>query len=333
MEGGHYPVLWQAVLRLLDPRPGEVYLDMNLGRGGHLMKIAPHLGEEGLIVAIDADPSAVAWARENLLPKLPCPAHFVVAWSDEIDRVLSELQVGQADLVLFDLGVSSVQLRDPAKGFSFERPGPLLLTYRGEEAELTARDIVNHWGEGEIADLLYELGDERYARRIARLIVEARRSTPLKTTTDLAEICVRAYPPHARRGRIHPATRTFLALRLFLNRELERLERALPKAATQLREGGRLTAIGFMSKEVRLIRQFLRRHRAFSGEPLPDGGYLEITTPRAVRPSREEVRQNPPSRSAVLRAARKVFPGAEGPESSQKHPPEEERNKPERRRK
>jgi len=305
----HVPVLVDEVLAYLAPRPGAVIVDATVGEGGHAEALLRRIAPAGRLVGLDRDADAVRAAEERLRRfgrnAIVCQASFA-----ELADVLDGLGVGAVDGVLFDLGLSTRQLLDPARGFSFERAGPLDMRLDRAQAT-TAADLVNKLSEHELADLIYRYGEERASRRIARQILARR---PLRTTRDLARAveAARGGP----RGRIHPATRTFQALRIAVNRELEALERGLPQAIERLRPGGRLCVIAFHSLEDRIVKQTLAQYsRGCTCPPeLPEcrcGGrrLLRVLTKRPVTPTPEEVRRNPRARSARLRAAERLGTG------------------------
>ncbi|MBI2845556.1 MAG: 16S rRNA (cytosine(1402)-N(4))-methyltransferase RsmH [Chloroflexi bacterium] len=281
----HAPVLLGRVLEGLAIKHGGLYIDATLGAGGHsltVLQTAPRVK----ILGIDLDPQMLALARQNL-------AHFSdqVVFVEGNFRHLHSIAVGnglrQVDGVLFDLGLSSIQLHAAGRGFSFQEEGPLDMRFSPRQ-EKTAADLVNRLPEKELADLIWEYGQERHSRAIARAILSKR---PVKTTTQLAEIVARTL---RRRGKIHPATRTFQALRMAVNEELSALQEALPQAVDILASGGRLVVISFHSLEDRIVKIFMR------GEPR-----LEIITRKPIRPSSEEIESNPRSRSAKLRVAQR----------------------------
>lgn len=286
----HTPVLLSEVLRWLDPRPGGVYVDATVGTGGHAEAILERLGPGGLLIGLDRDPEACAFARTRLI-RFGDAVRIVQANFEELRAVLAALGIERVDGVLMDLGVSSLQLERPERGFSFHISGPLDMRM-DPSIPTTAADLINRLSEPELAALISRYGEERFARRIAREIVRRR---PLATTEELREAVARAVPRRAWPGRIHVATRTFQALRIAVNRELEALERALPQAADVLAPLGRLVVIAFHSLEDRIVKRFLR------SEPR-----LRVLTPKPVRPSPEEVRANPRARSARLRAAERL---------------------------
>ncbi|MEX1040930.1 MAG: 16S rRNA (cytosine(1402)-N(4))-methyltransferase RsmH [Pirellulaceae bacterium] len=289
----HVPVLPVEVVESLLPQPGKIFVDGTLGGGGHTRMLAERVGPDGLVISIDRDPVAIARAEETHqgLPIKLVQANFV-----EIPKILAALQIDVVDGVLLDLGLSSDQLADRERGFSFDSDGPLDLRFDPTDRK-TAADLVNHLPEKELADLIYQNGEERLSRRIARRICEARKDRGIQTSRELAEIVRGCYPSVAGRGkgRIHPATRTFQALRIAVNRELSSLERALAELPGLLKPGGRLAIISFHSLEDRPVKNAFREH------PL-----LKVVTRRPVIAGEVELAENPRSRSAKLRVAERV---------------------------
>ena len=292
----HVPVLPQEVIRWLDPRPGQVIVDGTLGGGGHTRLIAERLAPQGadaprspegsFVLALDRDPAALAAAEQSLagLPVKIAQANFC-----DLDQVLDELGIAAVDSVLLDLGLSSDQLADDSRGFSFDSSGELDLRFDPTEGEPAWR-LLARLKEKEIADLIYELGEERYSRRIARRIALARTDKPVRTAADLAALVRRSVPRSA--DRLDPATRTFQALRIAANRELESLDLALQRLPERLKPGGRLAIISFHSLEDRRVKE------AFRSDPR-----LENLTKKPITASAEELHTNPRSRSAKLRVA------------------------------
>jgi 16S rRNA (cytosine1402-N4)-methyltransferase len=268
-------------------------VDGTVGLGGHAAEILRRSAPDGRLLGLDRDPAALARAQEALTP-FGDRVRLVHARYSEMPALLP---VGTADGVLLDLGVSSLQLDDPARGFSFRGEGPLDMRMDPRD-ELTARDVVNEMGEEDLANVIYALGEERESRGIARAVVRARAKAPIATTTDLAEIVRRA--AHHRRPGFDPATRTFQALRIHVNRELEELEHSLLPIAQGLRPQGRLAVISFHSLEDRIVKQTFAR--------LKGAGY-RLVTKKAVQPGRAEVARNPRARSAKLRAIEKAREG------------------------
>lgn len=289
----HVPVLPAEVLHWLDPQPGKLLVDGTLGGGGHTRMMAERMGDEGCVISVDRDVIALQRAEETLagLPVKIAHANFV-----EIPKILDSLGIDKVDGILLDLGLSSDQLADDDRGFSFESEGPLDLRFDARDKK-TAADLVNHLQEKDLADLIYQNGEERLSRRIARKICHVRKETPFITAKQLADVICSCYPHTAGsgRGRIHPATRTFQALRIAVNRELSSLETALETLPNRLKPGGRLAIISFHSLEDRPVKQ------AFLDDPR-----LNRFTKKPVTAGDEEIAANPRSRTAKLRVAERV---------------------------
>jgi len=295
------PVMPREVLEWLDPRPGQVIVDGTLGGGGHTRLLAEQLASgrreppgtvvppDSFVLALDRDPAALVAAEKSLsgLPVKIAQANFC-----DLGDLLDELGIVAVDGVLLDLGLSSDQLADDTRGFSFDAAGELDLRFNVEEGEPAWR-LLARLKENEIADLIFQLGEERFSRRIAGRIVEARATRPVRTAGELAELVRRCVPRAA--DRIDPATRTFQALRIAVNRELESLELALKRIPDRLKPGGRLAIISFHSLEDRRVKE------AFRDDPR-----LENQTKKPIRASDEEQQANPRSRSAKLRVAKRV---------------------------
>jgi 16S rRNA (cytosine1402-N4)-methyltransferase len=286
----HVPVLPEEVLHWLDPQPGQVLVDGTLGGGGHTRLLAERVGGQGRVIALDRDPAALAAAEKSLagLPITLVESNFC-----DLPEVLSQLEIAAVDGVLLDLGLSSDQLADEERGFSFSSSGPLDLRFNPREGEPAWR-LVNKLREHNLANLIYEYGEDRYSRRIAKAIVDERHREPILTAARLAEVVRRAVPgsPRSRGEHIDPATRTFQALRIAVNEELKSLEIALRRMPDCLRSGGRLAIISFHSLEDRRVKE------AFRGDDR-----LEALTRKPVEASFAEMARNPRSRSAKLRVA------------------------------
>ena len=308
----HAPVLLRETLDLLAPRPGALVVDATLGPGGHAAALLERVGALGRVVGIDRDPATLRLARERLAAAAD---RLVTVHGDhrDLDALLAGLGIEQVDGVLADLGISSFQLDDPGRGFSFSADGPLDMRMDPTGGAPTAADLLARLPEREIATLLWTLGEERLSRRIARAIVARRTRAPLARTGELARLVEEVAGPRARADRIHPATRTFQALRIAVNGEIEGLDRFVRAAAARLRPGGRLAVISFHSLEDRAIKSALRAleprctcppglPRCGCGRP----GILRVLTPRPVRPSDAETAANPRARSARLRAAERI---------------------------
>jgi len=316
----HRPVMVAEVLHWLAPRPGALYVDATVGLGGHAAALLEATGGAASLIGLDQDPEALALARTRLAAvtarlERPGSVQLVQANFRDLRPALQDLGVGDArcDGVLLDLGVSSLQLERPERGFSFRMDGPLDM--RMDPALPTnAADLVNTLPERELARIFFEYGEERFGRRIARRIVEARQRQPLRTTRDLADLVRRAVPRPAE-ARLDPATRAFQALRIAVNRELEVLEPALRAACDALAPGGRLVVLAYHSLEDRIVKRTFEwlsgRCRCPPGLPTCQCGAerrLDILTRKPATPSAEETRANPRSRSAKLRAAERVAP-------------------------
>lgn len=287
----HRPVLLREALEFLNVRPDGTYIDATLGGGGHAEEILKRL-EGGRLLAIDRDPAALALARERLSAYRE---KLIVRQGNfgQIEVLHQATGLPPADGLLADLGLSSIELEDAARGFSFNLAGPLDMRM-GPDAATTADELVNYAAEKELADLIYKFSEERHSRRIARAIVKAR---PIRTTTELAQVVTRAIPSRAGLHQIHPATRTFMALRLAVNRELENLECFLSQALGVVAPEGRVVFLTFHSLEDRIVKNAFRGWK--------QEGRARVLTKHVVRPSEEEVRTNPRARSAKLRAAEK----------------------------
>ena len=304
----HTPVLLNEALHWLNPRRGGVYVDATVGGGGHAEAVLERITPGGRLIGIDRDEVAVEAAAARLA-RFGEAVVLVRENYAAIKEVLRTLGLDQVDGVLFDLGASSMQFADPTRGFSFQEGGPLDMRMDRRQP-VTAADLVNRLGERELADLIWRYGEERWSRRIARAIAGSR---PLHTTEELAEVVAGSIPRRQWPRGIHPATRTFQALRIAINDELLNLEKALPDAAEVLREAGRLCAMTFHSLEDRTIKHtFLRLSRGCTCPPGASactcGGkqWLRILTKKPVLPSPEEVQRNPRARSAKLRAAERI---------------------------
>jgi 16S rRNA (cytosine1402-N4)-methyltransferase len=307
-HGRHEPVLLREVIQALHIRPDGMYVDGTFGRGGHSRAILQQLGDGGSVLAMDRDPESEHVARQ--LAREDRRFHFTRGPFSMLDQLTGNGDItGRVNGVLLDLGVSSPQLDEAGRGFSFMREGPLDMRMDPDSGP-SAADWLNSADEKSIGRVLKDFGEERQARRIARAIVEARSQAPIDTTTRLATIVEDACPGY--QDDKHPATRTFQAIRIFINRELEELAAALPRALELLAVGGRLVVISFHSLEDRLVKRFLRQ-QARGDEFPPD---MPVTQDqlrprlrligRDVRASDEEVARNPRARSAVMRVGEKI---------------------------
>ncbi len=304
----HHPVLLEEVLEGLKIQPDGVYVDGTFGRGGHSHAILERLGRDGRLIAIDRDPQAVAMAEQTAARD----SRFKIERGTfaMLGQLAAKLELlGKVNGILLDLGVSSPQLDDARRGFSFLQDGPLDMRMDPESGRSAAQWLAEA-GEADIARVLWEYGEERFSRRIARAIVQQRAEHPLQTTQQLVALIEAAVP---RRDKFkHPATRSFQAIRIFINEELEEVAAVLPQAVDTLAPAGRLAVISFHSLEDRLVKRFIRRE--FQGEPLPRGLPVlpQVHQPRlrpvgkAIKAGAAEVALNPRARSAVLRIAERA---------------------------
>jgi 16S rRNA (cytosine1402-N4)-methyltransferase len=310
----HVPVLAGELIELLDPQPGAVAVDCTVGGGGHARLIAERIGSSGTLIGIDRDPTAQE-RFEELSREVSCATRFIRAsFADGLALLLDE-RLG-ADYVYFDLGTSAMQIDTWERGFSYAYDAPLDMRMDPEQ-ELTAGEIVAQWDQRRLARLLREFGEERFAAPIARAIVAERERAPIVTTLELVEVIKAAVPAPARFAGGHPAKRTFQAIRIAVNEELEQLDAALPLAWELLAPGGSLAAISFHSLEDRRVKQFLaaRTRGCICPPDLPVCGCGrqpegELAHRRAIAPSAGEIAVNPRASSAHLRVARKLGTGA-----------------------
>lgn len=297
----HVPVLALEILSWLRCRPGGIYLDCTVGQGGHAERVLDQIGPDGVLIGMDRDPSAIA-ATEVRLARFGTRLRLVCGNFAGLRRQVQSLGVSEVDGVIFDLGVSSAQLDRPERGFSFQTDGPLDMRM-DQAGGLTAAQLIRDLSEPELADLIDRYGEERFARRIARAIVRARVTHQIETTLQLASVIRSAVPSAYRHGRLHCATRTFQALRIAVNRELDVLEESIRAAAAVLAPGGRLCVISFHSLEDRIAKQTFK---ALSQGP---GARLSVLTKKPVVPLEAECRDNPRARSAKLRVAERPSMG------------------------
>jgi 16S rRNA (cytosine1402-N4)-methyltransferase len=297
----HIPVLLKEVIESLDLHAGEVVVDCNLNRGGHSLAILKKIGPSGTLVGIDLDRDALLEAQKNFQT---LPEHGRICLMNDnfrnFDKVMDDTGIQEVDKVLFDLGLSSEELDISGRGFTFQKDEPLLMTFHSHPGEetLTAGDILNLWSEETLADIIFFYGDERYARRIAKAIVSARKEKKIETTFDLVEIIRSAVPHSYTVGKTHFATKTFQAIRIATNDEMEALKAALTHAFSFLKKGGRISVITFHSLEDRMVKNFFRN--------LVQEGLGELLYKKPLAPQRDEVIENPRARSSKLRTLIKV---------------------------
>lgn len=302
-QKGHQPVLRDEVAWLLKCRPGGWYLDCTFGGGGHAALILELIGPEGHLIALDRDPEAIRRGEESFRDAV-AQGRLILRQADfrELRRIWVGLGEPPLEGILFDLGVSSFQLEDSGRGFSYQQEGPLDMRMDPRQG-VTAADLINNLPPQELALLIREYGEERWAARIARFIAEARTRRRIETTGQLVEVIKDAIPAAARRQGPHPAKRTFQALRIAVNQELQALETGLVQALEVVVPGGRVAAISFHSLEDRLVKEIFRAAstgRAYRGRTLPP---VRLVTARPLGPQPEEVAVNPRARSARLRVA------------------------------
>lgn len=284
----HKPVLLNKVIELLDPHPGEFFIDGTLGGGGHAVAILKKISPGGVLLGIDWDKNAIARFKERSGRIILVHGNYA-----DLTNILKEKNLGKADGLLLDLGMSSDQLEHSGRGFSFLKEEPLLMTY--SDSQKPVREIIRELTEKNLAEIIKTFGEEKFANRIARSIKYALRKKPIGTSRELAEIVERAVPKNYEKGRIHPATRTFQALRIYANREVENLEQILDALPVVLKPSGRIAVISFHSLEDRIVKNKFRE--------MAKKNILKIVTKKPVMPDAAEVAANPKSRTAKLRAA------------------------------
>ena len=294
---GHVPVLLGEVIEQLAPRPGKVILDGTAGGGGHAIALLDRLRPGGRLILLDRDKEAL----ERLMARIgrSVDVRYFHANFCDFDEALAQAGEERIDGVLLDLGISSLQLADPQRGFSFDQPGPLDMRLDRTD-RFTAEEIVNRWPAERMVDIFSRYGDQPFARRIAAAIVRARQNGPIRRTDELAEIVRSALPPAARHGRIHPATRVFQAIRIAVNQELQSLERFFDKVFDHLKPGGRVAVIAFHSGEDRIVKTRLREAAS--------AGRARLAVAKPITPTPAEVQANLRSRSARMRVAEAVAP-------------------------
>jgi 16S rRNA (cytosine1402-N4)-methyltransferase len=295
----HVSVLLQEIIEGLNIQKSDVYFDGTINGGGHSEAVAKLLGKEGMIVGTDLDANALAKARvrlEGVEPKVV----LIQSSFRNLDKVLDVSGAGRVDKILLDLGLSSNQFDESNRGFTFQKDEPLLMTFNNNpgEDDLTAWKIVNNWDEGNIAQIIESYGEERFAKRIARAIVETRAMGEIRTTNQLVEIIKNCLPKIVLHKKIHPATKTFQALRITVNDELGSLKEALEKGMEKLSSGGRFAIISFHSLEDRIVKVYFKK--------MAEEGRGKILTKRPIVATDDEISSNPRSRSAKLRIIEKI---------------------------
>lgn len=295
----HIPVLKDETIDGLAIKSGDIILDGTLGGGGHTAEIVKRFGDTVKIIGLDLDADALPRATKAL-GTMPHDTVFRVAGFQDLDVVLDSLNIPHVDCIMLDFGISSFQLEDAGRGFSFKKDEPLLMTMKRDprEGDITAYDIVNKWEETTLADIIYGFGEEKFARKIARAIVSARAIEPIETTFDLVDVIDGAVGGAYKRMKIHPATRTFQAIRIATNRELQNIEEGITKGFARLDKGGRMALITFHSLEDRIAKHAFIK---FKNEELG-----HIITKKPIVPSEKELEENPRARSAKLRIIEKI---------------------------
>ena len=296
----HIPVLLKEIIENLNINGSDIVLDGTINGGGHSEVFCKKLSKEGLLIGIDRDSNALKKARKKL-SVLDCNIFLWEGNFRDLDIAISESGVKNIDKSLFDLGLSSNQLESSGRGFSFLKCEPLIMTFNPnpKEEDITAMDIVNDWEENNISDIIYGYGEERFSRRIAKGIVEARKEKPIKTTTELVEIIEKSIPARYRVGRrIHCATKTFQALRTAVNDEIQSAKQGIEKAIDYTNKGGVVAVITFHSIEDRMVKNLFKEQK--------EKGVCKILTKKPIVPGDEEIKDNPRSRSAKLRIVEKL---------------------------
>lgn len=296
----HKAVLLKETIDGLELEAGDVYLDATVGSGGHMEEVWRRMKEKVILAGIDADEMSISITRERLEILGAMPKLAVLNFRN-IDKVSEILEIKCPTKILFDLGWSADQFEEGGRGFSFQKDEPLVMSFKSKvsEEDTTAYDVVNKWSEKSLADIIYGYGEEKYARRITKAIVEAREKKKIETSGELAEIVRNCVPVFYRFGRIHPATKTFQAIRIAVNDELKALEEGIKKGFEILEKGGRLAVISFHSLEDRIVKFF------FKLKQTEDEG--KIINKKPITASEEEINKNPRSRSAKLRIIKKCL--------------------------
>lgn len=302
----HKPVLYQEIIHALQPRNGGRYVDGTLGAGGHARGVLEACAPDGHLLGLDVDSNALTIARETLAP-YEGRIHLVQASHITLSEQLQKLQWNSIDGIVLDLGASSMQFDNPERGFSFMQDGPLDMRF-GINAKMTAEEIINTFDEKELADMIFKYGEDRDSRKIAKAILMNR---PIHTTRELVAVIEKVSP---RRGdRVHPATQTFQALRIFVNDELAAVEKTLPQAVASLRSGGRCAVISFHSLEDRIVKDYFREQSKDVINPPYEKIYeqertavIKIINKKPITPTEEENKENPRTRSAKLRIVEKI---------------------------
>jgi len=289
----HIPVLLNEVIKLLDPKPREFLIDGTVGGGGHSVEILKKILPGGKLLGIDRDKNSLEIAKQKISAEIKNNFILIPGNYADLPEILKKENLEKADGLLIDLGMSSDQLEKSGRGFSFLKDEPLLMTYDLETKP--AKDVLKELSEKELAKIIKDFSQERFAEKIAKAIKQQEKIKPIETTKELAAVIQKAVPKWYERGRINPATRTFMALRIYVNQELENLEKLLKNLDKILKIGGRVAVISFHSLEDRIIKNYFR--------DLSKVGKIKILNKKPIRPTEEEIKNNPRARSAKLRAA------------------------------
>lgn len=290
----HIPVLQKEVLKYLDPKSNENFIDATFGGGGHSLALLERIAPKGKVLGIEWDKVLYKKALEKNIERLILVNDSFV----NLKEIVKKAKFRDVSGILFDLGLSSWHLENSGRGFTFQKQEPIIMRYDGDLEKLTAEKILNQWSESKIEKILWEFGQEKFAKRIAKRIVRERKIKPIKSTFQLVEIIKRATPRWYHHKKIHFATRTFQALRIAVNEELNNLKITLPQVLEVLKKGGRMVIISFHSLEDKMVKNFFRS--------MAKKGFLKILTKKVIQPSIEEIKINPRARSAKLRAAQKI---------------------------
>jgi len=295
-ETFHYPVMHREIIELLDVKNKKIIVDCTAGLGSHAAKFAEIMRPDSYYIGIDKDEESLKMVSARL-NKSSVKFDLIKGDFANVDNILKNLGIGKADVFLFDLGISTYQLMDPERGFSFVKEGPLDMRM-DRAAFISAYDLVNNLSEFELENIFKKFGEERYAKRVARVLIEKRQREPISSTTQLTQAILSAMPATAFKYKIHPATRVFQALRIAVNRELEVLKMGIDKAVNLLAQGGRIGVISFHSLEDRIVKHAFRE--------FDSRGVLKIVTKKPITASKEELGENIASRSGKLRVAEKI---------------------------
>lgn len=308
----HIPVLLEEVIKYLNPKPNKNYIDCTLGGGGHTKAILEKTGPQGKLLAIDLNKESLILAKGKL-EKFKTRIIFHQGNFSNLKKIAYEYKFNSISGILFDLGLSSDLLNESRYGFSFQVNGPLLMRFDGRSDDLTAEKVVNNYSEKKLVEILWKYGEEKYAKKIAKKIVSERKKKAIKTTFDLTKIILKAVPKSYKTKKTHPATRTFQALRIEVNRELENLKKAIEQAKELLEPAGRIVCISYHSLEDKIVKKFFLQEskdclcpKEFPVCRCGHKASLRIITKKPIVPSLVEIKQNLHSRSAKMRVAEKI---------------------------